>query len=135
MSNLRLINDALSLIGVLPEAQDASAEQGALGLAIATDLVDEWSDDGIVLSWEPNPTLDGDCSLVGTERNALMYGIAVRMCPHFGRETSPTLAVLAGSAVQKLIRTQLNRSMEPSDAVLPGAEANYQGFDITTGWS
>ena len=131
MSNLNLVNDSLRLIGVLPEGQDASAEQGELALRSATDLVDEWAEDGIIVTWESSPTLGGDCSLNGTELNAVKYALAVRLCPFYGRDPSGSLAVLAGNAVQRLVRQQIVRSLQAEEPVLPVADAfRYEAGDV-----
>jgi hypothetical protein len=129
MSNLNLVNDALRLIGVLPEGQDASAEQGELALRAATDIADEWAEDGIIVTWEPSPTLDGECSLAGTELNAVKYALAVKLCPFYGRDPSGSLAMLANNAVQRLIRQQIVRGLEAVDSGLPQPDARryYEG--------
>jgi hypothetical protein len=132
MSNLSLVNDALRLIGVLPEGQDASAEQGELALRAVTDLVDEWGEDGIIVTWEPNPTLDGDCSLNGTELNAVKYALAVRLCPFYGRDPSGSLAVLSGNAVQRLVRQQIVRDLKASEPILPVSESVRQYWNAET---
>ncbi len=133
MSNLLLVNDALRLIGVLPEGQDATAEQGETALRVFTDIVNEWQDDGILVSWEPSTELSGDCSLTGTELTASKYALAVKLCPHYGRDPSASLAMMANNAVNKLIRQQISRSMEAADPVLPLPEGYWQGYDITRG--
>ena len=133
MSNLAFVNDALSLIGVLPAGQNATAEDGALALRIVADLADEWADDGIVITWDADAEVGDDCPLIGTERTATNYALAIRLCPHFGREVSPTLASLAGSVVGKLQRIQIVRSIDAVEPPMPTAEAGAGQFDITTG--
>jgi hypothetical protein len=132
MSNLSLVNDALRLIGVLPEGQDASAEQGEIALRTVTDLVDEWGDDGIIVTWDSNPQLSGECSLNGTELNAVRYALAVKLCPMYGRDPSGSLAMLANNAVNRLVRQQLVRSMEPVTSSLPVSEGTRQYWDAET---
>lgn len=133
MSNLTFVNDALSLIGVLPAGQNASAADGALAIRVAGELVDEWADDGIVVTWDSQAELSDDCPLTGTERTAVQYALAVRLCPHFGREVAPTLASLAVGAVGKLNRIQIVRSIEPVEPSMPAAEVSNGQFDIATG--
>lgn len=133
MSNLTFVNDALSLIGVLPAGQNASAADATLALRIVADLADEWADDGIVISWDSTAEIGDDCPLIGTERMATQYVLAVRLCPHFGREVAPTLAALAASTVGKLQRIQIVRSIEPVQPPMPRAEAGNGTFDIVTG--
>lgn len=131
MTNLDLINDALMLIAVLPEGQTATAEQGALGLRVAGELVDEWADDGITINWDVSGTLADNCPAFGAELSALKYGVAVRLCPYFGRDPSQTLVALSAGAVTKLTRQQIARTLEPVSVPMPSS-AGQGWYDITT---
>lgn len=133
MSNLLFVNDALSLIGVLPESVNASAEQGDIALRTANELVDEWEEDGIIVNWSPQTSLDADCPLTGIEKTAVKHHLAIRLCPHFGREPSPTLVALAQAAYQKLQRKQMVQAMAPVDLPLPRDEGNRDGWSILEG--
>ena len=133
MSNLLFVNDALSLIGVLPTAQNASAEDGALALRTANELVDEWDEDGVTVNWSPQTSLDADCPLVGTELTAVKHHLAIRLCPHFGREPSATLVALAQAAYSKLQRKQMVQAMAPVELQVPMAEADTHYWNITSG--
>lgn len=133
MSNLTFVNDALSLIGVLPEGIDASAEQGELALRTANELVDEWAEDGVSVSWSPQSSLDDDCSLTGLEMTAVKHHLAIRLCPHYGREPSQTLVALAMAAYAKLQRKRMVDAMEPVTLQVPAAEGGYgSGWSILT---
>jgi hypothetical protein len=131
MSNLTLISDALSMIGVLPEAQEASAEQGTLALRLVDEMVGEWNDDGVIVSWDSKPRLDDDCHLMGTEMNAVKYGLAVRLCPHYGRMPTPDILGLAAAAYTRLARQQMARGLQPMEVSMPKSESGY-GYDILT---
>lgn len=132
MSNyLSLINDALTLIGVLPEGQDATSEQATLALRTANELVGEWADDNLIVSWDSNADLANDLSLTGVELTAVKYMLAVTLCPMFGREPPSFLAALAGESYRKLQRIQLARSIAISNAILPRAQMRG-GYDILT---
>lgn len=130
MSNLTFVNDALSLIGVLPEGVDATAEQGELAIRTVDEMVDEWQDDGIVVGWSPASSLDDDCSVRGLELMALKYHLAIRLSPHFGREPPGVLVALASGAYAKLQRRQMVSEMQPASLSLPAAEG-----DVGGGWN
>jgi hypothetical protein len=132
MSNLVFVNDALSLIGVLAQSQNASAEDGALALRAANEMVDEWADDGVTVNWSPQSSLDDECPLVGNELTAVKHHLAIRLCPHFGREPSPTLLALALAAYGKLQRKQMVQGMAPVEIPLPRAEGDWYSYDVTT---
>ena len=133
MNNLDLVNDALALIGVLPEGQDASAENGALALRFANDLIEEWADDNLTLNWTPQSDLSASNDLKGVELNAVKYNLAITLCPVFGREPSKTLMFLAGQAFGRLVALQVTRNVEPVTLVVPLSEARAGLFDITSG--
>lgn len=133
MNYLALVNDALSLIAVRPEGQDATAEQGQLALSVASAMLEEWADEGIFVSWPAAPTLDDLCGLAGTERTAVTHALALRLCPHFGREPPPSLVGLAMTTFNRLARQQMLARMEESNAVLPAADAGGAWYDIERG--
>lgn len=133
MSNLTFVNDALSLIGVLPSGQNASAEDSTLALRVVADIADEWADDGIVISWDSQAEIGDDCPLMGTERSATQYALALRLCPHFGREPPGSLVMLAASAIGKLQRMQIVRDIEPADVNMPASQGGNGQFDYETG--
>jgi P22 tail accessory factor. len=132
MNNSTLVNDALRLIGVLPEGQNASAEDAELALRIATELTDEWSDDGLIVPWPLNASIGDDCPLSGTELTCVKYGLAVRLCPNYEREPSPSIVAFAASAYQRLLRMQLARDIATSDPILPIAEGSSRRWNILT---
>lgn len=133
MSNLTLVNDALALIGVLPEGQDATADQGQTALALVSKMVEEWADDGISVNWNSAASLDDECPLAGVERTAVEYQLAVRLCPLYERDPRPTLVALASATYQKLQRIQLVRSLEAigTETSLPVPEGVRAHWDIT----
>jgi hypothetical protein len=131
MNNQTLVNDALSLINVLPAGQDASAEDGALALRAVSELAEEWQEDGVSVNWSASAALADDCTLTGQELTAVKHHLAIRLCPHFGREPSPTLERLAAMAYGKLQRTQMARNLTEIRLSAPSAEG-FSGFvDIT----
>jgi hypothetical protein len=130
MSNLLLVNDALTLINVLPVGVDASAEDGALALRVVGEMVDEWADDGLLVNWNPQARLNEDTQLVGTELTAVKYQLAVRLCPYFSKDPSQVLIALAASALQKLQRQQLARG-EGLTLSMPEPEARGLSADVT----
>jgi hypothetical protein len=129
MSNLLLVNDALTLINVLPVGVDASAEDGELALRVIGEMVDEWADDGLLVNWNPQARLNEDTQLVGTELTAVKYQLALRLCPYFSKDPSAVLVAMAGSALQKLQRQQLARGQSLKLSI-PEPESRGPYFDI-----
>ena len=131
-TNLQFVNDALSLISVLPEGQNASAEQGDIALRTANELVDEWAEDEIAVNWSPQTSLTDECPLSGIEMTAVKHHLAIRLCPHYGREPNPSLIAIAQGAYGKLQRQQLVRRVEPVSLSLPREEGLRGGYNIYT---
>jgi hypothetical protein len=131
-NNQTFVNDVLSLINVLPSNMDASAEDGELALRVADELVDEWADDNIVVTWSPAAALADECPLEGTEKTAMKYHLAIRLCPHFGREPSAVIMALADTAYRKLQRAIMARATDPQVVQLPAAEGDWGGYNILT---
>lgn len=129
MSNLLLVNDALTLINVLPVGVDASAEDGELALRVVSEMADEWADDGLLVNWNPQARLNEETQLVGTELTAVKYQLAVRLCPYFSKDPSQVLIALASNAMQKLQRQQLARG-EGLTISMPEPEARGPYFDV-----
>jgi hypothetical protein len=130
MNNQTFVNDALSLINVLPSGQDASAEDGALAMRVTSEMTDEWSEDGVMVNWSPHATLADDCSLTGQELTAAKHHLAIRLCPYFGREPSPTLVALAQALYFKLQRNQMVKGIGDIELVVPATTHRY---DILSG--
>jgi hypothetical protein len=131
-TNLTLINDALSLIGVLPEGQDASAEQGTDGLRALNDMLAEWSLNGTDIGYFPQTetTEDFPCDYRLTE--VVKYNLAVRLCAFYSRPVPPDVAFIAGNTKSALIRRLIVSGMQPADPILPTAEAGGWGYNILT---
>jgi len=132
MSNLTLVNDALSLIGVLPSGMDANPEDGATALRTVNEMVDEWADDGVTVNWSQTADLNGECPLVGNELTAVKYHLAIRLCPHFARNPDPTLIALAQSAYTKLARKQMVQGLAEIRVSLPVSEGVRQYWNAET---
>jgi hypothetical protein len=132
MNNSDLINDALSLIGVLPEGTTATASQAELGLREINALVEEWADDGVIVNWSPQAELAEITSLMGLELQSVKYHLAIRLCPHFGREPAPSVVALAQSAFNKLLRVNMVKTMEPITLVVPLSEGGTGVWDFRT---
>lgn len=133
MNNIDLVNDALMLIGVLAEGMTASPEQADLAMRETDSIVEELSDDGIIVNWSPQGALSDPCSLQGIERTTVLYHLAVRLCPHFGREPAKSVMGLAGSAYNRLLRIQLVQSIAPVSLSLPQGEGDWTGIQPITG--
>lgn len=133
MTNNDLIEQALRLIGVLAEGMTATAEQSAIALAVMNEIADDWSENGVSLNWSEQTDVTADLTLAGAERSAMQYELAVRLCPAFGREASPTVMGLAAQSYRRILRSAINLANQPVTVSLPAAEAGNSQYDILTG--
>jgi hypothetical protein len=133
MTNADFAREVLLLIGVLAEGLEASEEQCQTVLRAMNDLADEWADSEVTVNWSPQTDSSAELSLFGGEVNAAKYTIAVRLCPVYGKPLTPELAVAADQAYKRMLRNQLNRSIEPLNVTMPQSEAVRQWYDITSG--
>ena len=133
MTNADFARDVLLLIGVLAEGLDASEEQCQTVLRAMNDLADEWADSEVTINWSPQSLSTDDFTLFGGEVSAAKYNLAVRLCPVYGKSVTPELAGAAMQSYDRLLRNQLNRSIEPLQTTLPESEAVRQWYDITSG--
>jgi hypothetical protein len=60
MTNLEIITAALRLLGVIAETETPSAEQGATGLAVLNDMLEDWSGREIEVGQWPQTELDAE---------------------------------------------------------------------------
>jgi hypothetical protein len=132
MSNLTIINDALSLIGVLPEGQDASAEQGTDALRALNDMLAEWSLNGIDIGWFPQTETTEDFPIDYRLQAVVKYNLAVHLSPAYGKPVPPEIAVIAGNFKQALVRRILNSQLLAANPILPLAEGGGGGYNILT---
>ena len=132
MTNEDFIRDTLLAIGVVPEGVDATPEQAQTALRAMNELAREWADAGVSINWSTQTDPALPCMLIGGELAAARYALALRLCPLYGRDPPLAIVALADTAYTRLLRTQLNRALEPVDPVLPAAEGGYSGYSIVT---
>lgn len=133
MTNNDLIEDALRIIGVIPEGQNANSADATLGLTVMNDMLAEWAENDIDVEYWPQDDLQDDSPLDASEVAAVKYMLAVTLAPYFGREAPGSVGALAGQYYTKVLRRSLNRSLEASDANMPASQGVSPAWDITKG--
>jgi hypothetical protein len=101
-----LIDDALSLIGVLAETQSASAEQCDLAIRKLNLLLAQWELDGIDLQWTPvsDADLSEEMPLPSGSEIAVEYYLAFALAPNFRKQVSQELVSAGQSFYDSLVR-------------------------------
>lgn len=130
MQNLEVIQDALRLIGVLPEGQTASAEQGEDALRTMNDLLAEWSADGIEVGHFPQVDTTEDFPAGYEVAAAIKYNLAVHLAPQYGRQVDAIVGTFAGRFYNRLLRDSAISKMKEADTSYLGGAGR---FDIESG--
>lgn len=136
MINHDIIDDALGLIGVLAETEEASLEQCEHALRKLNNLLSQWLLDGIDLEWSPQTMDDigAEAPLpVGTE-NAVIYYLAFAEAPHYGKQVTPEMASAGASFYAALLRRAMNDQLNEVRSGLPYGDGQLlPRTDITQG--
>lgn len=130
MQNLEVIQDALRLIGVLPEGQTASAEQGEDALRTMNDLLAEWSADGIEVGHFPQTDTTEDFPAGYEVAAAIKYNLALHLAPQYGRQVDQVVGVFAEKFYKRLLRDAVVSNIKEVDVTyVPGGTGH---FDLLT---
>lgn len=97
----RIINRALTTIGVLESEETASAAQAEDALDSLVDLLNEWDLKGIG-GGSQDLTLSTELTLDPDEYRALRLALAIDLAPEYQAEVSPGLFVQADAALRLL---------------------------------
>jgi P22 tail accessory factor len=93
---IEVINRSLREIGVLAQNQTATAFQGQQALADLKAMIASWELDGITMGDGSNLTsTTTELPYPENHTDAIMYNLAVRMAPKFGRQLKETTVFLA----------------------------------------
>lgn len=104
---LDVTRSALRKLQVLDPRQVPSADDQASGLETLNNMMLRWEADGTAMGWTPlsNPsdvlTVPDECL------EAIIYNLAVRLAPEYDREPSETVASLAVSGLQEILRDRM----------------------------
>lgn len=134
ITNEVLIRDALGLLGVLTETQNASAEQATHGLRVLNELLAEWEQSGIDLQWFEQDTLAEECPLPPNSVSAVKYNLAIALAPYYTREIPSTIGVRAEQYYQTVLRDAVRARLVPADvSSLPMGSGSRGDYDVESG--
>jgi hypothetical protein len=131
-TNLDVIKSALSLLGVVAEGQEPSAEQAELSLEVMNDIFLDWSEDGLeVGQW---PQTDLSAAFPAESVQTCKSTLAVHLAPHFGKAPDPVTLALASLGRERLVRNAVRARLEPADTSgMPGGSGDWGYSDILNG--
>ena len=114
MTNLEIINAALRLLGVIAETETPSAEQGATGLSVMNDMLEDWSGRGIDVGQWPQTALDAEFPGPTTVEGVCKANLAVWLAPYYAAPLRPEVAGLAGAGYSRLLREAMLAQLQPA---------------------
>jgi hypothetical protein len=126
MTNLEIITAALSLLGVIPEGQEATAEQAALGLSVMQDMLDEWEGEGIYMNHAPDMALLDDFAAQPASTGAVKAGLAMALAPYYERTPNPVVIAMAQAGYSRLLRDAAISQLRAVDSGLPTPDARRE---------
>lgn len=134
MTNSDLIRDALGLISVINESESPSAEQGAHGMRVMNQMLEQWEEDGIKLQYFEQTDLTADFPCPAYTLVGVTGHLAIRLAPSYGATVSVELGDQADKGFQTILRKAINAKMRPADmSHLPQGEGKSSRYNILTG--
>lgn len=123
-SNANIIRDALGLIGVIAEVQNATPEQTDIGLRVLNEMLDDWRARGVDLEFSPQSEVSDETPIPDEAIVAVKYGLAVMLAPYFEQQVSPLIIAVASSAYNRILRDALHLALDEADmSHLPASRA------------
>jgi hypothetical protein len=129
---LELITGALRRAGVIGEAEDPSAEEGADAVTRLNDMMAGMAEDDIDLGWNPKSSTADTVVLplghVGTIKSML----AVLLADEYGTEVSQVTAMEAKDGYQRLLRQAIKATMSAKRSDAPRGQMIGGTYRILT---
>ena len=131
-TNLQIIRDALAILGVLSEIEQASAEQGEHGLRILNEVLEEWQADGVAVGQWPQGDINAESPLAQSTLPAIKYALGAALGPYYGLALKPDDVARAERYYSRLVRDAVIAKLEPADMSHLGGQMG-RWSDITQG--
>lgn len=133
-----LISDSLRLLGVIAEAETATAEQTDICLRTMNELAEQWDEHwGIDVGWQTRPSVNDDVPLRAGDVLAVKYQLALNIAPLMGAPIPAAVAVRAEQLWHSLIvKYEVTKPPEASMVGIPLGSAYYTSrgvYNIDTG--
>lgn len=119
ISNADLIRDSLSLINVLGEGRNATAEQSAHALQVLNHLMADWEADGVELDYYPQTELSDETPIPDNAVAGVKGFLAAALAPYYGKQLSPEFLATNGKFYARLVRDSVRDSMPEMSSKLP----------------
>jgi hypothetical protein len=133
MTNSELIRDALGLLGVINESESPSPEQGAHGLRVQNQMMEQWEEDGIKLQYFAQTDITANFPCAPYTEAGVTAHLAIRLAPSYGATVSSELAAQADMGFSTILRKAVNAKLPVSDmSHMPQGEGKALRYNILT---
>lgn len=124
LTKREIINGAFEEIGLGTYAYSMQAEDYQSGLTRLNALLAQWTSNGAAGGYNTGG-LDGESGVPSDAERGVICGLAVDLCPSFGKTPSPQTMVAA---------RQGKRLMMRKSAVIPEKATAWQDIPMGAGW-
>jgi hypothetical protein len=125
-----IITGALKKIGALASGETLSASEASDGLAELNRMLGSWRTEGSLVQISEIADLSDELSLPDGYADALVYNLAVRLAPDYGRMVPDMVVMAAIESMATIKRTGHRPSyLKVDDGLLP----HGQTYNILTG--
>lgn len=133
MQNITIIEDALRQINVISEIENASSEQGSVGLRKLNQMMELWKSQSIDFGWFGQTLTTATAPIPEYAEAAVTAGLAIYMAPTYGATISQELMVIADNSISTVRRKLISESLDNTDmSHMPIGQGHYgRGYDIT----
>lgn len=123
------ISKALAKIGLGDVAYDADAEDLQDALSELNAMMAEWAERGIDIEWPLSDTQDIETvtEAAAGEETAIIYNLAQRIAPDFGKAVAPRVDAIALRQFNRLMRAYNPTPLKQKTRRLSGA-GNRRGY-------
>ncbi len=120
-----LFDEALSLIGVLAEGQEATKEQCLLCIRKINLLLAQWELDGIDLEFIPvdMDSLPQEVAIPSGSEHAVIYYLAFALAPNYRKTVTQEMYAAGQSFYSSLVRRTVTDQMAEVRVLRPQGEA------------
>lgn len=133
----KIVNDALTLIGVASPISPPEAEQQSTAFSVLVDMLNRWVKDETLIGVDAlNPAvvpsaISGDINEAPWATGALKALLAEALCPYFRVEPSPRLNLLISEAHETLLIHGAPNPEPTWPRNLPVGQGNYAPYGQT----
>lgn len=103
-TNLDVIADALRKANIINERETPSGAQGDTGLTLLNDMMADWEDDGIELSYYPQTAVTDTFPVEDRHLRGIKYNLARAIAADYGADLPPETVRIAELTYDRLAK-------------------------------